>query len=103
MDDNLIPVLGIICLFGLPMVGWILGRMMKHRERMEMLRMGMIPPPDGRGWRNRDRFAAGPSVPPPWTSAQGPIRVRLVRLSSGAGGRRRGAGGGAGRLEKVIS
>ena len=59
MDDNLIPVLGIICLFGLPVVGWILGRMMKHRERMEMLRMGMMPPPDGRGWRNRDRFAAG--------------------------------------------
>jgi hypothetical protein len=69
MDDNLIPVLGIICLFGLPVVGWILGRMMKHRERMEMLRMGMMPPPDGREWRNRDRFAAGASVPPPWTGA----------------------------------
>jgi hypothetical protein len=73
MDDNLIPVLGIICLFGLPVVGWILGRMMKHRERMEMLRMGMIPPPDGRGWRNRDRFNAGPAVPPPWMGAPGPM------------------------------
>jgi len=75
MDDNLIPVLGIICLFGLPMVGWILGRMMKHRERMEMLRMGMIPPPNGRGWRNRDRFEAGPTVPPPWMGAPGPMGV----------------------------
>src|ERR1700678_65139 len=72
MDDNLIPVLGIICLFGLPVVGWIMGRMMKHRERMEMLRMGMMPPPTGRGWRNRDRFDAGPGVPPPWMNA-GPI------------------------------
>ena len=72
MDDNLIPVLGIICLFGLPMVGWILGRMMKHRERMEMLRMGMMPPPDGRGWKNRDRFNAGAAVPPPWMGAPGP-------------------------------
>jgi hypothetical protein len=73
MDDNLIPVLGIICLFGLPVTGWILGRMMKHRERMEMLRMGMIPPPDGRGWGRRDRFAAGAGMPPPpWTGAPGP-------------------------------
>lgn len=72
MDDNLIPVLGIICLFGLPMIGWILGRIMKHRERMEMLRMGMMPPPDGRGWNRRERFAPG-NVPPPWTAgAPGP-------------------------------
>jgi hypothetical protein len=62
--DDFIPVLGIFCIFGLPMIGWILGRMMRHRERMEMLRMGMMPPPDGRGWR-RDRFA-GPGMPPPW-------------------------------------
>lgn len=67
MDDNLIPILGIICLFGLPVIGWILGRMMKHRERMEMLRMGMMPPPDGRSWGRRDRFA-GTNVPPPWTT-----------------------------------
>jgi hypothetical protein len=73
MDDNLIPVLGIICLFGLPMIGWILGRVMKHRERMEMLRMGMVPPPDGRGWGRRDRFAAGPGMPPPWMSGAGPM------------------------------
>jgi hypothetical protein len=64
MDENIIPILGIFCIFGLPMIGWILGRMMRHRERMEMLRMGMMPPPDGRGWR-RDRFG-GPGMPPPW-------------------------------------
>ena len=69
MDDNIIPVLGIICLFGLPVLGWIASRMMRHRERMEMLRLGMMPPPDGRGWR-RDRFA-GPGVPPP-PGAPGP-------------------------------
>ncbi len=73
MDDNLIPVLGIICLFGLPMVGWILGRMMKHRERMEMLRMGIMPPPSGRGWKNRDRFDGGPTPTPPWMARRGPM------------------------------
>jgi len=68
MDDNIIPVLGIICLFGLPMLGWILGRVMRHRERMEMLRMGMAPPPDGRGWgRNRGAWRQ----PPPWVPGPG--------------------------------
>lgn len=62
MDDNFIPVLGIFCVFGLPMIALILSRMMKHRERMEMLRMGMVPPPNGRGW-NTGRFA-GPSAAP---------------------------------------
>jgi hypothetical protein len=70
MDDNLIPVLGIICLFGLPMVGWILGRVMKHRERMEMLRLGIVPPPDGRGW-NRNRGGSA-WAPPPSSWAAGP-------------------------------
>ena len=82
MDDNLIPVLGIICLFGLPVIGWILGRMMKHRERMEMLRMGMVPPPDGRSWGRRDRFA-GASAPPPWTGVAGPTVVPGAPLTYG--------------------
>ncbi len=64
MDDNLIPVLGIFCVFGLPMIALILSRMMKHRERMEMLRMGMMPPPNGRGWNTAARFA-GPVAPAP--------------------------------------
>jgi hypothetical protein len=73
MDDNIIPVLGIICLFGLPMVGWILGRMMKHRERMEMLRLGIAPPPDGRGW-NRNRGSAWTQPPPPpWAPGPAPV------------------------------
>jgi hypothetical protein len=67
MDDNIIPVLGIICVFGLPMIGWILGRVMRHRERMEMLRLG-IAPPDGR-W-NRNRGGAW-TQPPPWTPGPG--------------------------------
>jgi hypothetical protein len=71
MDDNIIPVLGILCLFGLPMVGWILGRVMKHRERMEMLRLGIAPPPDGRGW-NRNRGTAWTAPPPPpWVAGSG--------------------------------
>lgn len=70
MDDNFIPVLGIFCVFGLPMIALILSRMMKHRERMEMLRMGMVPPPNGRGW-NRGRFSGvAPTAPAPGVGFQ---------------------------------
>jgi hypothetical protein len=70
MDDNVIPVLGIICVFGLPVLGWIASRMMRHRERMEMLRLGMMPPPDGRGWNRRNSFT-GPGMPPPFPGGVG--------------------------------
>jgi hypothetical protein len=66
MDDNLIPIFGIFCTFGLPMIAWILSRTMKHRERMEMLRRGIAPPPDGRWNRNRAWTA-----PPPWVPGPG--------------------------------
>jgi hypothetical protein len=70
MDDNLIPIVGIICLFGLPMFGWILGRVYKHRERMEMLRRGMVPPRDDRAWRRAMRYQGGGAwQAPPWTQS----------------------------------
>jgi hypothetical protein len=63
MHDGAVPIFVFFFVFGLPMIAWILARTMRHRERMEMLRLGMIPPPDGRGWRRREHFAAG-AVPP---------------------------------------
>jgi hypothetical protein len=68
MDDNLIPIFGIFCTFGLPIIAWILSRTMKHRERMEMLRRGIAPPPDGRWNRNRGSWAP---PPPPWPPGPG--------------------------------
>jgi hypothetical protein len=68
MDDTIVPVLGMFFLFGLPVLGWIAIRMMKHRERMEMLRRGIAPPPDGR-WSRKNAGAWTP--PPPWTPGPG--------------------------------
>jgi hypothetical protein len=65
MDDNLIPIVGIICLFGLPIGGWILSRIFKHQERMEMLRRGIVPPRDDRAWR-RMRNQPGGWTGAPW-------------------------------------
>jgi hypothetical protein len=69
MDDTWIPILGMFFLFGLPVLGWIATRVMKHRERMEMLRRGIAPPPDGR-W-NRKNGGAWTQPPPPWVPGPG--------------------------------
>jgi hypothetical protein len=65
MDDTIVPVLGMFFLFGLPVLGWIAIRMMKHRERMEMLRRGIAPPPDGR-WNRKNGSAWTQPQQPPW-------------------------------------
>ena len=67
MDDNLgplIPIVFIVFVFG----SWIVSRMLKHRERMAMLRMGIIPPRDLKRWQKR----GGPGFVPPNMGMQPP-------------------------------
>ena len=60
--ESFAPALAIICLFGLPIGGWIAKSYFSHRERMELIRQG-INPRDAR----RGRAAApGPRPVPPW-------------------------------------
>jgi hypothetical protein len=61
MDDSLIAIPVFIVLVGFPVTGWILARVMKHRERMAMLRMGIVPPNDMRKYRRN-----GYTGPDPW-------------------------------------
>ena len=78
MDETIVPVIGIICIFGLPIGGWIVVRMMQHRERMEMIARGIMPPPDTREWRKMNRMSRrggwgagmGAGQMPPWTPQQ---------------------------------
>jgi hypothetical protein len=67
MDDNSVAIIGIICLFGLPVGGWIIMRILNHRERMAMLQRGIVPPPVGR--RARREWASPP--PPQWNPGMG--------------------------------
>lgn len=71
MDDNVVALTGMLLFFGVPLGGWILGRVLRHRERMEMLRRGMMPPLDERGWRRMRKQAGWRGVawgtPPPAT------------------------------------
>jgi len=59
MSDNEIAALAIVCIFGMPVIGWIVVRMMKHMERMEMIKHGMIPQDAS------DKWTQIPQPPPP--------------------------------------
>jgi Domain of unknown function (DUF6249) len=74
MVDTLAPILAIIFFVGLPIGGWIFRIYLRHEERMEMLRRGIVPPPefsDRRAYRAWRR--AGSPWPPPGMSAQTPF------------------------------
>ena len=96
MDDNtaavkvLVPIFGIFCVFGLPVAAFIFFRIMAHRERMEMIRQGMVPARGmGRGaaaapgahaseWAAGNR--CGPGMPPDVALARG-IRLTFIGLA----------------------
>lgn len=67
MSDTLVPLFGIIFLFGAPVAAWIVSRVLAHQERIEMIRRGMVPPPDSRLYRDMQRrgWQSGPIPPPP--------------------------------------
>jgi len=66
MDENLIPVFVMLFVFGFPVAAFIVTRVLRHQERMELLRRGIIPPPDMgdkrayKAWRQ-----SGAPWPPP--------------------------------------
>ena len=49
--DDLIPLFAIVFMFGAPCAVWCISRVLAHQERMEMLRRGMVPPPNARDMR----------------------------------------------------
>lgn len=81
MDSDLIPLFGMLMVFGLPIGGWITVRVLQHRERMAMLQRGIVPPPDSRMWRRGAwRGMQAPPGPawtppptPPWTPQAGAV------------------------------
>ncbi len=89
-SDAMAAIFVPICLFGLPVLAFIVSRVLRHQERMEMLRRGIVPPdfgdkrayrawrkagspwpPPGYGQQQQGGTAPGPWVQPPpvWTPA----------------------------------
>ncbi len=58
-----VPVFVFFFLFGLPVIGLIVNRVLTHNERMHMIQMGIQPPPDPRAFRraSRDKWYQDPA------------------------------------------
>lgn len=67
MSDNAVAALAVFCIFGAPIAAFIIMRVLAHRERIEMIRRGMMPPPQSYGnskaWRNAN---IPPQPAPAW-------------------------------------
>ena len=63
MDDNIVAAIAVTCIFGLPVMGWIVSRVLAHHERMEMLRRGIAPPPNAREMRRAMKYGWSPGAP----------------------------------------
>jgi hypothetical protein len=75
MGDNDIAALAVVCIFGLPVLAWIAVRLMQHRERLEMIRHGMNPPPGAFGKAFSGAAAAAPPPRPARMSDDDPQRM----------------------------
>ncbi|HTJ27999.1 MAG TPA: DUF6249 domain-containing protein [Candidatus Limnocylindria bacterium] len=76
MEDTLIPLFAIFFIFGAPVVAFVVTRVLKHRERLEMIRHGMIPPgaSGGRAYREwaqqQQAWSAPPQQPASWSNGE---------------------------------
>jgi hypothetical protein len=70
-NDSIAAVFGTMFIFGAPVLAFIVARVLRHQERIEMLRRGMMPPEfDKRAYRAWRK--SGGQWPPPGAAAQAP-------------------------------
>lgn len=70
MHEAVVGIIAIIVTIGLPVGGWVISIVLRHQERMEMLRRGIIPPPtfDKSAYKAWKR--SGAPWPPPGAAQQ---------------------------------
>ena len=71
--SDLVPMVAILCIFGAPIAAFIISRVLAHQERMEMLRRGIVPPPNPRDMRRAMKYGWVPG-------ADDASAVRTIRL-----------------------
>ena len=70
MENTLVPIVVMLFLVGFPVAAFVISRVLRHQERMELLRRGIIPPPDisdkraYKAWRQAGSPWPMGSVPP---------------------------------------
>lgn len=52
-EEVIVPIVGILVIFGLPLFYAIVNRVLAHQERVEMIRRGIVPPPGDPRWEKR--------------------------------------------------
>jgi hypothetical protein len=75
-SSDLAPMVAIFFIFGAPIAAFIVSRVLAHQERMEMLRRGIIPPPNPRDLRRAMKYGWTPGMtqaPPEQYSYTGDI------------------------------
>lgn len=55
----------VLVIFGAPCAVWCISRILAHRERMEMMRMGIVPPPNARDMRRAMKYGWTPGTTQP--------------------------------------
>ncbi|HEY2475170.1 MAG TPA: DUF6249 domain-containing protein [Candidatus Cybelea sp.] len=78
MDDNFVPAIAVIVVFGFPCAVWLVSRVLAHQERMEMMRRGFMPPPDSRDARRAMKRGWVPGAAPAPSLDQYEYQSRLV-------------------------
>jgi len=80
MHDDVVALFAIFCIFGAPVLAFVILRILAHAERIEMIRRGMVPPPSGfggMGGRRAWRAWQAQQGQNPWQ--MGPIPAAPVR------------------------
>jgi hypothetical protein len=85
MNENSVAVIAVMFVFGFPVAAFIITRFLRHAERMEFIRRGMMPPPDlhGKAYKAWQRSGAPyqqptvvpPPPPPGWSPDDDPQRA----------------------------
>jgi hypothetical protein len=66
MDHEIVPVVAIVFIFGAPVAAFIISRILRHAERIEMIRRGIVPPPE---FDNKRAYRAWQKSGTPWPSS----------------------------------
>ena len=60
--SDFIPIVAIVFIFGAPIAAFVVSRVLAHQERMEMLRRGIVPPPNPRDMRRAMKYGWTPDA-----------------------------------------
>jgi hypothetical protein len=79
MLDDLIPLFAIFFVFGAPVLGFIVVRVLQHRERMEMIRLGIAPTVATRDWKSVRQVNPPPAAAPQYDPSCDDDPRRILR------------------------